>query len=194
MTPRPWILILRTERRLAGRHGGRRHEAQDLDSAVAPGLLGVGLLTVACSGSPDTVAAKKPSRVAEPTTTTSSTETTLATGERTTTGAVTTTTAKKVVANASATRNQASLGQTRQLSSGPATTAAPEFNVPPADWNPDGALRIAYAVASSTFDPAGNVIHGTQARRAGRRHRRHLGSEPDRQQLLLRCLQPAPGS
>jgi peptide/nickel transport system substrate-binding protein len=48
-------------------------------------------------------------------------------------------------------REQASVGQ--RGGSGPFTPLDPAKNVPPADWNPDGELRITYAGGSTTLDP-----------------------------------------
>jgi peptide/nickel transport system substrate-binding protein len=49
-------------------------------------------------------------------------------------------------------REQASVGQ--RGGSGAFVALDPAKNVPPADWNPDGELRIAYAGPSTTLDPA----------------------------------------
>jgi peptide/nickel transport system substrate-binding protein len=122
---------------------------------AAPVVLAA-LLAAACGGGSDdkNASSKKTSAADETTTTvesttTSSTDTTVAVTS--TTAAKTTATTRKV-ANASATRNQANVGATRQLSS-TETTLPPDLNKPPADWNPDGELRIAYAGPPSTLDP-----------------------------------------
>jgi peptide/nickel transport system substrate-binding protein len=53
-------------------------------------------------------------------------------------------------------REQASVGA--RGGSGPAVALDPAKNKPPADWNPDGELRIAYAGGAAVMDPAGTTL------------------------------------
>lgn len=53
---------------------------------------------------------------------------------------------------------QATVDRTRRSGSGPAVPLDPAKNKPPADWDPNGELRIAYAAGTPSLDPAGNNI------------------------------------
>jgi peptide/nickel transport system substrate-binding protein len=125
-------------------------------------VLATVLLIAACGGTDSKDAAKSTSKATTTTTTEAESTTTSVAGDIATTStsaAKTTATTARRVTNAAASRNQASVGATRQLNSS-ATTLPPDLNRPPADWNPDGELRVTFAGGLVTLDPLGT---GAQA-------------------------------